>query len=103
MQLSGLTDALHTIHTLPSRPGIVLILTANEALEVDPPSHIVRLHEIQGRERDGSGRSPTVFADPSLRSKNAVPSRVTIIIATGVLLFGNQSVTLRSSGLIWKT
>src|SRR5256884_248668 len=46
MQLAGLADLVRTKRPAPRGPQILLVLSTNEALEVDPPHYFVRLHEV---------------------------------------------------------
>lgn len=48
VQLSSLADPRSAMNSPPARPDVFLILAANKALEVNPPNHVVRLHEIEG-------------------------------------------------------
>jgi ABC-type dipeptide/oligopeptide/nickel transport system ATPase component len=56
MQLARLADFVCTKSSAPSRPQILLVLSATETFEVDAPDCFVRPHEVQCRKRNRNDR-----------------------------------------------
>src|SRR5215469_557814 len=97
VQFSGLTDPCRPKSPPPTGPEILFVLTTDKTFEVDTPDHVLRLHEIQSRERNSNRGYPPLPRNAGCRSPNAIPARVTIAcVAFRALLLGNQRVTLRT-------
>src|SRR5260370_24766685 len=100
MQLACPADPPRTIDAPPRRPQIFFIFAADEALEVDSPDYIVRLHEVQSGKRNRDCCGPASFGDTSFRGPHSVPAGITVTRAgVRTLLFRDQSVALRAQRL----
>src|SRR5215469_15006020 len=95
VQVAGSADPRSAVDTAPGRPKIFFILATDEALEVNSPRHIARLHKIQRGKWNSNRCRPTLLGNPSFGRPDPVPSGVAIASA-GVCapLFGDQSVAL---------
>src|SRR4029077_8016744 len=81
----------------PGGPQILLVLAADEALEVDPPNHIGGLHEVQGRKRNCDGSGPALFCAASLRDPYSIPSGIAVAHARLCApLLCDQGIALRA-------
>src|SRR5260370_21551891 len=90
-----MADPRGAIDAPPGRPQVFFILAADESLEVDPPDHIVRPHEVQSRKRNRDGGRPAAFRQTSFRGPYPVPPGIAVARArVCALLFRNQRVAL---------
>src|SRR5215472_9876676 len=103
VQLAGLADFQDAETSPPRCPQILLILPANETLEIDSPNNVMGLHEIECRKRNSDRRRPAFARDACLRCPNTIPSGVSIpLVAAAVLQTAfvcNEAVTLGSQGI----
>src|ERR1700686_4956696 len=86
VQLTSLADSACAVDALPTGPEILFVPAPDKALEVNAPSHISRLHEIQRRKRNADCCSPPVLGDPGLGSPDTIPTGISITVI-GSLLF----------------
>ena len=86
-KLAGLADLCGSVSSTPSRPEVFFVLPADEALKVDSPNYVARLHEIQSGERNRDRGCPALLGNPSLGSPDAIPARVTVSSAPVRALF----------------
>src|SRR5207245_2762250 len=74
---------------------VLLILATDKTLEIEPPDHVPRLHEVERREGNLDGSCPSIGGNMCHRHPHSIPTRVEVRI-TGLTSFVDESVALRS-------
>src|ERR1035441_3346651 len=93
MQLPRLADLVGAEYSMPGAPKVLLVLAANESLEVQAPYDVAGLHQIKRRKRDGNGSRPAILRDASLRGPNSIPPAIAVLCLAS-LLVGKEGVSL---------
>src|SRR5207249_10054838 len=74
-KLAGLADLCGSVSSTPSRPEVFFVLPTDEALKVDSPNYVARLHEFQCGERNRDRGYTAMLGNPSIGSPIAFLSR----------------------------
>src|SRR5215469_11661627 len=96
LQITSSANAPRSVNAAPRRPQILFVLATDETFEINTPSHVARLHEVQSRKGNCDCGGPALRRDSSFRGPYPIPPGITVACArVGTLFFCDQRVALR--------